>query len=220
MVEVVTNRRTYNSSLRKEQAQLTRGRILDAASRLFTGRGYRGVTVDEIAAEAGVASQTVYAVFGTKLAIAQGIVWSSFETEGIDQLMAQASASSELGYQLGVGARIARRLNERFAPIVRFMRESGDPTLLAEYQKIEELRFAQITDFSPALRRGTGLRRGISAADALASIWALTGTDLYNQFVLGRGWTPSQYEEWLRDALTRMLLDPSARAQERGPRGE
>ena len=46
------------------------------ASRLFTGRGYRGVTVDEIAAEAGVASQTVYAVFGTKLAIAQGIVWS------------------------------------------------------------------------------------------------------------------------------------------------
>jgi AcrR family transcriptional regulator len=209
MVKVVPDRRAYNSSLRKEQAQLTRGRILDAASRLFTGRGYRGVTVEDIAAEAGVASQTVYAVFGTKLAIAQGIVWSSFDTEGIDQLTAQARASSDLRDQLGVGARIARRLNERFAPIVRFMRESGDPTLLAEYQKIEDLRFAQITDFSPALRRGTELRRGISPADALASIWALTGTDLYNQFILGRGWTPSQYEEWLQDALIRMLLEPS-----------
>jgi AcrR family transcriptional regulator len=202
-------RRAYNSSLRQEQAQATRRRILDAASRLFADRGYRGVTVEEIAEEAGVAYQTVYAAFGTKLAIAQDVVWSSFDTEGIHQLMAQARALDDPVSHLDLGARIARRLNERFAPIARFLRESGDPALLAEYQKIEDLRFDQIRgELSTAFRSNPQLLGSVSPADALASIWALTGTDLYNQLVGGRGWTPSRYELWLKDVLMKTLLNP------------
>jgi AcrR family transcriptional regulator len=211
-------RRVYNSSLRREQAQVTRGRILDAASRLFAGRGYRGVTVEDIAEEGGVAYQTVYAVFGTKLAIARDILWSSFATEGIDQLMQQARDSGDLESHLVMGALMARRLNERFAPIVRFMRESGDPVLLAEYQKVEDLRFEQIrSQVWSALRSSPRLRKGVSPADALASIWALTGTDLYHQLVMGRRWTPSRYEAWLKDALIKMLLDGPARTADQGP---
>jgi hypothetical protein len=37
----------------------------------------------------------------------------------------------------------------------------------------------------------------------------MTGTDLYNQLVSGRRWTASRYEEWLKDALVTMLLEPS-----------
>ena len=211
MVSTESGRRAYNSPLRREQAQVTRHRILDTASRLFAARGYRGVTVEDVADEAGVAYQTVYAVFGTKLAIAQDIVWSSFDTEGIDQLMAQARASDDLAGHIALGARIARRLNERFAPIVRFMRESGDTALLAEYQKIEDLRFKQIRgQLSSVLRSDPRVLRGTSPADALASIWALTGSDLYNQLVTGRRWTPSRYELWLKDVLMKTLLDPAA----------
>ena len=90
------------------------------------------------------------------------------------------------------------------------MRESGDPALLAEYQKIEGLRFDQIrAQMSPVLSTSGRLRAGVSTADAVSSIWAMTGTDLYNQLVSGRRWTPARYEEWLRDALTNMLLEPS-----------
>lgn len=213
MPSQVVERRTYKSALRREQAQGTRGRILDAASRLFSVRGYRRVTVEDIAEEAAVAYQTVYAVFGTKLAIARDIVWSSFETERIDQLMADARELTDLAGHLAAGARITRTLNERFAPIVRFMRESGDPALLAEYQKIEDLRFEQIhRELSPRLRSNPQLRKGISPADALATIWALTGTDLYHQLVAGRQWTPSRYETWLGNALINTLLDLPARA--------
>src|SRR6195256_1281575 len=132
MVKAVDGKRTYSTGLRQEQAQLTKRRILDAASRLFVERGYSSVTVEDIAREAGVAYQTVYAVFRTKLAVAQAIIWSSFQTEGIDQLMAQARESGDLEVHIGYGTQMARRLNERFATIVRFMRESGDPALLAE----------------------------------------------------------------------------------------
>jgi TetR/AcrR family transcriptional regulator, regulator of autoinduction and epiphytic fitness len=210
MVKSVEGKRTYSKGLRQNQAQITKNRILDAASRLFVESGYSRVTVEDIAHEAGVAYQTVYAVFRTKLAVAQAIIWSSFQTEGIDQLMAQSRESGDLEVHIRIGARIARRLNERFATIVRFMRESGDPSLLAEYQKIEGLRFEQIrAQVSPVLKTGGRLRRGISKADALSSIWAMTGTDLYNQLVSGRRWTASRYEEWLKDALLNMLLEPT-----------
>jgi AcrR family transcriptional regulator len=208
VVSTSSERRVYNSSLRREQAQITRGRILDAASRLFAGRGYRAVTVEEIAEASGVATQTVYAVFGTKIAIARDILWSSFATERIDEALLQARASVDLEGHFAQGARITRRLNERFAAIVRFMRESGDPALLAEYQRVEDLRFEQIrTQLLAPLRGSPRLRKGISAADAVSSIWALTGTDLYHQLVDGRRWTPSHYEAWLSDALIRTLLD-------------
>lgn len=216
MVKSVERKRTYSTSLRQAQAQITKYRILDAASRLFVERGYSSVTVEDISHEAGVAYQTVYAVFRTKLAVAQAIIWSSFQTEGIDQLMAQARESADLEAHIRLGVRMARRLNERFAAIVRFMRESGDPALLAEYQKIEGLRFEQIrTQLSPVLKTPGRLRNGISPADALSSIWAMTGTDLYNQLVSGRRWTASRYEEWLKDALLNMLLEPSNTREEK-----
>jgi AcrR family transcriptional regulator len=210
MVKSLAGKRTYSTGLRKEQALVTKNRILDAASRLFVERGYSSVTVEDIAHEAGVAHQTVYAVFGTKLAVAQCIIWSSFQTEGIDQLMAQARESEDVEIHIRIGARMARRLNERFASIVRFMRESGDPGLLAEYHKIEGLRFEQIrAQVSEVLKNTKRLRATMSVADALASIWAMTGTDLYNQLISGRRWTPARYEEWLADALVTMVLRPS-----------
>jgi AcrR family transcriptional regulator len=209
-----TAKRSYNTGLRQQQAKLTRNRILDAASRLFVDRGYSNVTVEDIAREAGVAQQTVYAVFGTKLAVAQAIIWSSFETEGILPLMEHARESGDLEVHIRTGARMARLLNERFATIVRFMRESGDPALLAEYHKIEGLRFEQISaQLSPVLKRTKRLRPGLSHDGVVGSIWAMLGTDLYNQLVTGRGWPPSRYEKWLTDALVSMVLQPSNKGE-------
>ena len=51
---------------RREQADATRRRIVDAAYRLFSEGGYAAATMDAIAAQAGVAVQTVYHVFNTK----------------------------------------------------------------------------------------------------------------------------------------------------------
>ncbi|QPH53232.1 TetR/AcrR family transcriptional regulator [Pontivivens ytuae] len=44
----------------------TRAAILEAAERLFLRTGYSGTSMDEVAAEADVSKQTVYAHFGSK----------------------------------------------------------------------------------------------------------------------------------------------------------
>ena len=72
MAKVVKLKRNYNASLRQEQAQMTRQRILDAARRLLIKGTYSSVTMEDIAQEAGVAYQTVYAVFGKQAPVGQG----------------------------------------------------------------------------------------------------------------------------------------------------
>src|SRR3954453_23013384 len=72
-MEVVKSR-AYRSPRRREQARLTRQHILEAAQELFSATGYATTTIAQIADEAGVAVQTVYAVFGTKRAILVAIL--------------------------------------------------------------------------------------------------------------------------------------------------
>src|SRR5947209_3194055 len=56
---------------RKERAAATRRRMMEAAYRVFSERGYAKTTMEAVAAEAGVATQTVYFTFHTKAALLQ-----------------------------------------------------------------------------------------------------------------------------------------------------
>jgi AcrR family transcriptional regulator len=199
--------------LRTEQAQMTRGRILEAARRLLVSGTYSSVTMEDIAKEAGVAYQTVYAIFGTKLRLAQGLIEVGFPHVA-DALKLfeplRQSEDPELG--LRTGARVSRLVYEICADLLRFMRESGDPDLLVHYREREEQRLLDMTQFGlPAMLERSGrLRAGMSPSEAVAVIWALTGPDQYTQLVFQRGWSPSRYEEWLGDALIRILLQPAS----------
>jgi AcrR family transcriptional regulator len=211
----VKPKRAYSTALRLDQARSTRVRILEAARRLFVSRGYSTVTMDDIAREAGVAYQTVYAVFRTKLGVARGIIWSSFEVDSIHDLIADASASPDPEVALRAGARVARLIGERLGDLLRFMRESGDPELLAEYEQVEERRFEQERFLVTVLEASGRLKNGLSSSEALAVVWSMSGTQLHHQLVSRRRWTGSRYEQWLGNALIALLLDPHPGAEQR-----
>jgi AcrR family transcriptional regulator len=211
MATDVKRKRAYNASLRQEQAQMTRSRIIDGARRLLTKGTYSSVTIEDIAREAGVSYQTVYAVFGTKLRLAQEIVLVGFHIEGLEELTEDLRQSSDPEVWLRGSAQISRRIYETCADLLRFMERSGDPELLARYHEHEELRLAQ-EGFLPAALDATGrLQVGMTPAEILAVIWALTGSDTYSRLVFERGWTPSRYEEWLGATLISLLLKPLQR---------
>jgi len=56
------------------KSAITREKILDAAIRLFSRRGYRGTSVADIAKEAGVAKSAVFWYFGTKDGLLEMVV--------------------------------------------------------------------------------------------------------------------------------------------------
>jgi AcrR family transcriptional regulator len=210
MPRAVKERRPYSSALRQEQAQLTRRRILDAARRLLAKGTYSAVAMEKIALEAGVSYQTVYAVFGNKLRVAQAIIEEGWPhvAEALE-LIAEARRSDDPEVWLRVGARVSRRILEICADLPRFMRESGDPTLRAHYQRTEDERYTQLGEVADRLERSGRLRHGLSAEEARALLWALAGADWYCLLVFQRGWTPDRYEEWLGQALIDLLLEPA-----------
>ena len=208
MSSSVVPRRSYNAAFRRTQALATRRRILDAARRLFAQRGYPGVNMREVAAAAGVAVQTVHAIFGTKLSLAQGIVESAFEDVDPDVrlLVHQADLAQALRVTLRTVATIARRMQEHFADILLFLDQSGDPQLSAEAERFDTVRVASLAPVVSALAGGGVLRAGLSVAEAADLIWALTSPEWYGLLVRRRGWDANRWEDNLGDNLVRLLL--------------
>jgi AcrR family transcriptional regulator len=201
-------KRAYNTALRREQAQVTHRRILEAARRLFIARGYAYVTMRDVAGEAGVAVQTVHAVFGTKLGLAQGIVELAFENVDPDvlTLIRQADLAQDPAATLRTVATSARRVQEHFADILLFMQQTGDPQLLDIAARFDAVRVDSLAPVIAALSRASVLRPGLTPKEASDLIWSLTGPEWYGLLVRRREWDMDRWEESLGDMLARLLL--------------
>src|SRR5580658_6451616 len=62
-----------------------RAAVLEAAAKIFLGGGYLGTSVDDIAAQAGVAKQTIYTYFSNKEALFAAMV-SALSNEASDRV--------------------------------------------------------------------------------------------------------------------------------------
>jgi len=80
----------------------TRDLILDAAEDLFSKHGFYGVTIREVAREAGVDTALVHYYFGTKRSLFDAVflrraqVWNDDRVEAIDRYAAQAGDAMTL----------------------------------------------------------------------------------------------------------------------------
>ena len=208
MARAVKEKRGYNVRHRQEQAQMTRSRIIEAARRLLVAGTYSSVTMDEIATEAGVAYQTVYATFGTKMRLAQAMVEGGFShvEEAVKPLQA-APRSVDPQTWLRTVAKVWRVIYEPCADLLRFMLESGDPELQKHYRQVQDSRLARLKRVVSVLEGSGRLRSGLTRDGAIDVMWTMTSPDCYTKFVFQRGWSPDHFEEWLGGALIDLLLE-------------
>ena len=85
--------------------------LLDAATDLFTSRGFRGLRMEDVGAAAGVSRQTVYNEFGDKLGLARAVLLRHTERflDGIDETLSQhddlaTAVAAAVSYTLDVAA--------------------------------------------------------------------------------------------------------------------
>lgn len=197
-------------SLRAEQAAVTRRRIAGAARLLFTRDGYGATTLKAIADEAGVAVQTVYAVYRSKAGILRELrdsVVFQPEAESRYRAAIDVAVAGDPHAAIAGFARSIRIRWETGADIVLVDREAGstDRSLhelgLGAYERRREGLRALAGALGPSLRSGAGPEA------ALATLDALTLPDVYVELVRGLGWTPDAYEDWLAAALRRQFLE-------------
>lgn len=188
-------------TLREEQATVTRTRIRDAARRLFFRDGYAATTLKAIAAEAGVAVQTVYAVFGSKPAILTELRWMVVDLPEADAARLEAMHAPTAEDRLSRFAHSIRRRWELAGDIVQVNQDAArtDPSIRSQIQPAEDRRQAGIAAFVGALAADLDLR--FDVARAAATVDALTMYQLYAQLVGIHAWNPDDYEAWLRAQL-------------------
>jgi AcrR family transcriptional regulator len=210
----VKPKRTYDSSLRKQQATQTRMRMLDAAQRLFAERGYAPSTVDAIAAAAGVAVDTVYAAFGSKRGVLQALlnVRVGGDEAELDLLARKGPQTvqrePDQRAQLAAFAADVSAIIERARPVDDIIRGAAtvDADIAALRSGAQAYRYGNMRQLVSWLAAKGPLRGGLTEDDAAAIMWTMTSPEVHGLLRVARGWSAERYAAWLAQSLARILL--------------
>jgi AcrR family transcriptional regulator len=206
--------RPYNSPRRREQAAATRTAILEAAHRLFERQGYAATTIAAIAAEAEVASKTVYLAFETKSGVLRALWNKQLRGDPEDVPVAarewyrQAVEEPDPERQLHLNARNSRAAKTRIASLLEVIRSAAptDPEIGALWSRIQSEFHANQRVIVESLAKKKALKRGLGVERATDILWTLNHPDVWQLLVRERGWTPADYEKWFADTACAQLL--------------
>lgn len=208
-------KRTYASTVRQQQAALTRRRILDAADELFGADGYLRTTVNRIAERAGVANDTVYAVFGSKGRVLTALldmhlVHGEDVTNELELAEAKAIRDErDQRRQIALYVRFLIDALDRIGRVYAIMRSAAaaDDEMSSIYVEMQEYRARNLDTIVGWIARNGRLR--VTKKRAGEIMWALAGPDLAGMLREQRGWSSEEYAEWLEDMLAHALLAPT-----------
>ncbi len=206
--------RSYRSPLRDERARRTRRVILAAARRLFVQHGYAATTVAEIAAEAGVAVDTVYAAVGAKSVLFRLLLETAIsgtdeavpaeERDYVQRMRAQPRARQKLETY----AAAVRAIAERQGPLHLVLRDAAAqaPELARAREDIAARRAKNMRLLAQDLIATGDLRPGLDVEEIADVVWSMNSAEFYYLLVHERGWLPAKYEQWLADTWCRLFL--------------
>ncbi len=204
--EAARPRRAYESPRRRRQAAETRATVVEAATRLFGERGYAATGMRDVAREAEVAVETVYAYYRSKTellmaAIDQAVVGDDAPVAMADRPEFRALGTGSRAERIGAAAQLITEVNRRTVGVNLALREaaSSDPQLDALIRQREQGRRTNVG-------QGIALITGRAADDRTCdALWAVFDVGVYRLLVDLRGWSPQEYCDWLADAIDRLL---------------
>ena len=212
---VKTQKRRYRSRVREEQALATRERVLDAAYRLFVGRGYAATTIASVAAEAGVAPETIYVTFGSKRALLEGVIDQTIMGPQAPVSLPEQLARSKVERlptpreRLRAHVEFACGVLARTSPVHAVIRGAADAdgSLIALRKRL----LAERIENNSVLRKylAGGLRPGLTFTEAIERFVGLSSPEIHYLVTVDMGWTREQHCEWLFETASRDLLRPN-----------
>ena len=208
----VKSPRSYSSPVRDEQAARTRARIVRAADALFAERGYTKATMKEIAERAGVARDTVHAVFGTKAALIPAIIDLRLVPDESVLNVADTPEGRAVRdepdrhRQIVLFADFITRLNVELRPVFAILRDAAgaEPVVAEAMAELERNRMRNMERYAGWLAARGPLR--MSEKEAAETLFALTGPDVGRLVCDDLGWSRERHAAWIADLLTRSLL--------------
>jgi AcrR family transcriptional regulator len=194
-------------------AEETQRVIVEAASRMFLERGYTATSIGRIAAEAGVAVQTIYNAVGSKRDLLSRVL--DLAAAGERAPVPVRQFMRDQGESEPDPRRIVAQLVEfwrgalpRTAPVFRIIREAAaaDPEIAALEQDRSAQRLHNYRQAAQLLVGRNALRPGITTESATAMIFAIGHPETYRALVLDGSWDEDAWSNWARETLEAALL--------------
>jgi AcrR family transcriptional regulator len=175
-----------------------------------------GATIPQIAAEAGVAVETVYRSASGKAglladavqaALAGGVERADVPVEerpGIRRVIEE----TDPGRQLQAYAATQPGVWGRVGPLLRVLDAAAttDESLVELRDRLAAQRLNGLRRFAALLAERRALRPGLTVDRAADIIWTVCAQANYDSLVSARGWTPAEYRDWLAETLAAGLL--------------
>jgi AcrR family transcriptional regulator len=204
--------RSYSSRVRDEQAARTRIRIVEAADELFRERGYTGTTMKDVAERAGVARDTVHAVFGTKARLLPAIIdLRLVPDESVlnvsDTPQGQAVMNEpDRARQIERFAEFITGLNVALRPVFLVLRDAAgsEPEVAEMLATLEKNRMRNMHLYASWFAARGPLR--MSTRKAAETIFAIVSPDVGRLVCDELGWSQKQHAAWVADVLKQALL--------------
>jgi AcrR family transcriptional regulator len=178
---------------------------VDAARSLFRDQGYGRTTITDIAANAGVAPQTVYWAFGSKARLVAEIRDAWLAEAGTGERLREVVAEPDPIRRLDAFATFITHQWETGSVAVAIQQDAMrvDADVARDVAAILATRAASLSLVTRPL--GAHLRAGLTVDGAHDRLLALSMVEVYLE-LRGRGWTAGAYRDWLSELLRSHLL--------------
>ncbi|WP_433557454.1 TetR/AcrR family transcriptional regulator [Pseudonocardia xinjiangensis] len=171
---------------------------MEAAGALFVRDGYLETTMAGIAREAGVAVQTLYLSFGSKVAVLEAALGLDPEEDRPADEVGQLTAEPDGLRALGLHVAATVSAIERTHPLDTVLRAAAaDPELAELLDRTRRAVLARHAQAVDELAEKPGFTDRISLQRATDVVAALLAPETYGLLVVGQGWTPPDWAEWV-----------------------
>jgi AcrR family transcriptional regulator len=202
--------RRYEQRLRAEEAEKTRTRIVEAVLERLRDAPSEPVSIERIAAMAGVARSTVYAIFGSRAGLFDAVGAELHERSGYARLV-EASHRADARESLRGGLQAASEMLAAERDIRRAlhsMAQLDQEAVGGAVERWEQQRAAAMARISAQLHEQGHLRAGVSAEEAGDVLWVITSFESFDLLYCGRGLPLDRVVERLTDIAERALMTP------------
>ena len=198
---------------RAVSVETTRRAIVSAASHLFFERGYHGTGIDEIAALAGVAVQTIYNSVGSKRDLLVRVL--DYAASGDRAPVPVGEIARERVARIDDPRKLIATVVsvscdnfERTIPVFRVIREAAaiDPKLADVERERHRQRLANFRHPLERLAELGALRPGVTVDRGSALVFVVVHPEQYRFFVEDLGWSKRRFRTWATAALEPALL--------------
>ena len=202
-------KRAYKSDNREAAAGRTRVKVLEAGKHLFSRKGIDATTIAQIAERAGVSEATVYSVVKSKAGLLHALMHEAMFGPRFQDAQERLAGVTDPVERIALTAHVARAIYEGESTGISLLMKASafSPELRKTQQAFEVLRRDMQRERIDALFKAGRARSGLNKATASTLLWMFTSRDIYHKLVHESGWSPDEYQEWLKRTLLESLTD-------------